>query len=101
MRGCLAAGNGRRARAARPALAARASAPEGARQVALAPEQRQQGQRNRRHGAHGPPEAVLLVYQRHKLKVHAEDAGDQVQRQKHSRQRSERAHDVVGAVALH
>lgn len=37
--------------------------------------------------------------QRQGVEVHAEEAGDQVQRQEHGRQHGQRAHDVVGAMA--
>ena len=38
--------------------------------------------------------------QRQKLKVHAKEAGNQIEGQKHGGQSRQRAHDVVGAVAL-
>ena len=41
-----------------------------------------------------------MVNDGHELEVHAEKAGDQVQRQKNRGQRGQGAHDVVGAVAL-
>ena len=41
------------------------------------------------------------MYQGQGVKVHAEEAGNQVQRQKDGGQHGERAHDLVGAAALH
>ena len=69
-------------------------------QVALAPEEDAHADAERQHDREGDPEAGRAVDQRQALEVHAEEAGHQVERQEDRGQHGQRAHDVVGAVAL-
>ena len=87
-------------RARTPDILSSMPLPPRARQVALAPEQHGQSERNDGHEAHRHPDAAVPVNQRQGVKVHAENAGDQVQGQKDGGQHGQRAHDLVGAVAL-
>ncbi len=74
------------------------SAQAGLGQVAPGAEERDERQRDDRHGGNRVPESVGRVQAGDEVEVHPEDAGDQRQRHEDRGQRRQRAHDLVRAV---
>ena len=58
-----------------------------ARQVAFPPEENTEDERDDQHRSRCPPEAFVSVNERQRIKVHAENGGDQVKWQENCRQR--------------